>query len=169
MPAELTAVGAIEIEFETGARMRITGTIDTATLTAAVAALSSDGDDPAANRGASVAHDRLHRHAEGLSLAGAAGLGDLATRSLERSSVLLPRTPRQPAEGDLARRPRRLLVHKAPGAGPVLVAEPGRRHGDDLIGTARLSVVRHRLAAPTADLAANIGWLTLLACGWWWM
>jgi transposase len=32
--------GAIEIEFATGARMRITGTVDAATLAAAVAALA---------------------------------------------------------------------------------------------------------------------------------
>jgi len=32
--------GAIEIEFAAGARMRITGTVDTATLKAAVAALA---------------------------------------------------------------------------------------------------------------------------------
>ena len=34
------AGGAIEIEFATGARMRITGAVDTATLTAVVAALT---------------------------------------------------------------------------------------------------------------------------------
>jgi transposase len=39
-PAELAGGGAIEIEFVTGARMRITGAVDRATLTAAVAALS---------------------------------------------------------------------------------------------------------------------------------
>jgi transposase len=33
-------VGAIEIEFATGSRMRITGVVDKATLTAAVAALT---------------------------------------------------------------------------------------------------------------------------------
>ncbi|MGV7216413.1 IS66-like element accessory protein TnpA [Bradyrhizobium sp. UFLA05-112] len=41
MPTELAAAGAIEIEFVTGVRMRITGTIDAVTLTTAVAALSS--------------------------------------------------------------------------------------------------------------------------------
>jgi transposase len=39
-PAGLAAPGAIEIEFATGARMRITGAVDAATLTAAVAALA---------------------------------------------------------------------------------------------------------------------------------
>jgi transposase len=37
--AELAIGGTIEIEFATGARMRITGAVDAATLTAAVAAL----------------------------------------------------------------------------------------------------------------------------------
>jgi transposase len=40
-PAGLAGGGAIEIEFATGARMRITGAVDQATLTAAVAALAA--------------------------------------------------------------------------------------------------------------------------------
>jgi transposase len=39
-PAGLSAPGMIEIEFSTGARMRIAGAVDAATLTAAVAALA---------------------------------------------------------------------------------------------------------------------------------
>jgi transposase len=39
-PVNSAGVGAIEIEFASGARMRITGTVDAAMLTAAVAALS---------------------------------------------------------------------------------------------------------------------------------
>jgi transposase len=39
-PAGLAGGGAIEIEFASGARMRITGVVDQATLTAAVAALA---------------------------------------------------------------------------------------------------------------------------------
>jgi transposase len=38
-PAALAGDGAIEIEFASGARMRITGAVDQATLTAAIAAL----------------------------------------------------------------------------------------------------------------------------------
>jgi transposase len=38
-PAGLTDGGAIEIEFATGARMRITGAVDRTTLTATIAAL----------------------------------------------------------------------------------------------------------------------------------
>ena len=38
--AELAVGGAIEIEFASGTRMRITGAVDTATLAAAVAALA---------------------------------------------------------------------------------------------------------------------------------
>jgi transposase len=40
VPAGLVGPGAIEIEFASGARMRIAGIVDPATLTAAVAALS---------------------------------------------------------------------------------------------------------------------------------
>jgi transposase len=39
-PAGLAGGGAIEIELATGARMRITGAVDGATLTAAIAALA---------------------------------------------------------------------------------------------------------------------------------
>ena len=39
-PAALAGGGTIEIEFVAGARMRITGAVDQATLTAAVAALA---------------------------------------------------------------------------------------------------------------------------------
>lgn len=39
-PAELAGVGAIEIELASGARMRITGAVDGATLMAAIAALA---------------------------------------------------------------------------------------------------------------------------------
>ncbi|SMX56539.1 protein of unknown function [Bradyrhizobium sp. ORS 285] len=39
-PVEPTGGGAIEIEFAAGARMRITGAVDEATLKAAVAALT---------------------------------------------------------------------------------------------------------------------------------
>lgn len=39
-PAGLASGGAIEIEFASGARMRITGAVDQATLTAAMAALA---------------------------------------------------------------------------------------------------------------------------------
>jgi len=38
--APASSGGSIEIEFAAGARMRITGTVDTATLKAAVAALA---------------------------------------------------------------------------------------------------------------------------------
>jgi transposase len=39
-PGGLASAGSIEIEFATGARMRITGAVDAAALTAVVAALS---------------------------------------------------------------------------------------------------------------------------------
>jgi hypothetical protein len=43
------------------------------------------------------------------------------------------------------------------------VAEPGRWRGDDLVGAVRLSLVRHRLEAPTGDVAADIGGMTFFA------
>ena len=66
--------------------------------------------------------------------------GPTSRIALRRSSVLLSRPPRRPVEGDLARWSGRVPVHEAPGAGPLLVAEPGRRRGDDLVGAARLPV-----------------------------
>jgi transposase len=39
-PVGSADVGAIEVEFASGARMRITGAVDKATLTAAITALS---------------------------------------------------------------------------------------------------------------------------------
>jgi transposase len=43
VPTALAGAGAIEIEFAAGSRMRITGTVDPATLSAAVATLLSGG------------------------------------------------------------------------------------------------------------------------------
>jgi hypothetical protein len=83
--------------------------------------------------------------------------------------VLLSRTPRQSAEGDLARRPGRVPIYEAPGAGPLYLAKRSRRRGDDLIGAAWLPFVRHRLEAPPGDVAADIGRLMLLPCGSRWM
>jgi transposase len=42
-PAPLPAAGTIEVEFTNGSRMRITGAVDPATLTTAVAMLASGG------------------------------------------------------------------------------------------------------------------------------
>ncbi len=42
-PTELAGVGAIEIELASGARVRITGAVDVATLRAAIAALADEG------------------------------------------------------------------------------------------------------------------------------
>ena len=116
-----------------------------------------------------VACDRHHRHAQGLCEPVAAGAGGSASRSPERPSALLPRSSWQSVESDLARRARRLPVHEAPGTGPLPVAESGRRRGCDLAGAARLSVVRHRLAAP-GDVAANVGGMIVLTCfGLFWL
>jgi transposase len=77
-PADLAGRGAIEIEFASGVRMRITGAVEVAMVTAAVAALSKvGGDDPESERGAGVDCDRPHRHAARHELVGTAGAGSL--------------------------------------------------------------------------------------------
>ena len=81
------------------------------------------GHDPGSERRAGVAGDRPHRYAQGVCEPVVAGAGGAAARSAERSSVLLPRTQRRSFEGDLARRPGRVPVHEAAGAGPLLVAD----------------------------------------------
>ena len=83
-----------------------------------------------------------------------------------RTSFLLPGTPRQPVEGDLARRPGCVPVHEAFGARSLSVAVAGGWRGDDLVGPTGLPAVRHRLETPAGDLAADVGGITLLACGW---
>ena len=52
------------------------------------------------------------------------------------------------------------LFSEAVGTGPVLVAEPGRRRDDDLVGAARLSAVRNRLAKSAGNLASDLGGMT---------
>ena len=56
------------------------------------------------------------------------------------------------------------LFTQAAGTRSLPVAEPGRRRGDDLVGAARLPVVRHRLAPSTGDMAADVGRMTILTC-----
>src|ERR1700748_3903792 len=68
--------------------------------------------DPASKRRAGMAGDRSYRHAPGLSRVGAAGAGSAATRSAERSPVLLSWTPWRSDEGDLARRPGGVPVYE---------------------------------------------------------
>ena len=46
--------------------------------------------------------------------------------------------------------------------GALLVAEPGRWRGDDLIGAARLPAVRNRLATSAGNMAPDVGGLTIL-------
>jgi transposase len=55
-------------------------------------------------------------------------------------------------------------VYQAAGAGPLPVAERSRRRGDDLLGAARLSAIRDRLAPSSGNLASDLGRLTVFAC-----
>jgi IS66 Orf2 like protein len=50
--------------------------------------------------------------------------------------------------------------------GALSVAVAGGWRGDDLVGATRSPAVRHRLATPTGDLAADIGGMMLFSCGW---
>src|SRR3954454_21896436 len=119
-------------------------------------------DDPGPEWCAGVAGDRPYRYAKGLSVAGVAGAGGAQARSAERSSVLLPWSPRRSFEGDLARRPGGMPVRQAAGTGPFPVALDCRWSGDDLGGPARLSAVRHRLAQPAGDMAPDLGRVMVL-------
>src|SRR6185312_1314546 len=112
-------------------------------------------DDPDSDWRASVAGDRAHRHAQRVPVSFAAGAGGAEARSAERSSVLLSGTQGRSLEGDLARWPGRVPVHETAGAGPIPVAEPGRRRGYDLVCATRLSSIRNRLAAPAGNLASD--------------
>ena len=92
----------IEIEFATGARMRITGPVDASTVRAMIAALAKTKrrrDDPGPERRAGLAGDRPHRHAQGLRRPGAAGAGDAQARSARRTSVRVPRPARRADQG----------------------------------------------------------------------
>src|SRR4051795_9667849 len=67
--------------------------------------------------------------------------------------------------GDLLKviwRPRSLPVYEAVGTGPLIVAERDRRRGDDLLGPARLSAVRNRLAQSAGNLAPDFGGMMVL-------
>jgi hypothetical protein len=63
-------------------------------------------DDPRSYRRTGLVGHRAHRHEEGLCQPVNPSTGGIAPRPAVRTSVLLPGPPRQPVEGDLARRPR---------------------------------------------------------------
>ena len=92
-PADLPGGGLIEVEFANESRMRITGAIDPATLTTAIATLAcaGGGDDHTAYWGAGVAGDRPHRHAQGFRWVGTAGAGDAQAQSARWPFVRVPR------------------------------------------------------------------------------
>src|SRR6516165_7357210 len=116
----------------------------------------SGADDSRSYRRASLVGHGAHRHEEGLCEPVPPGAGGVAPRPAVRTSILLSGTPRQPIEGDLARRPRCMPVHEAFGTGSLSVAIAGGWRGDDLVGATRLPAVGHRLETPTGELAADI-------------
>lgn len=90
-----------------------------------------------------MAGDRTHGHEEGLCQFIIAGTGGFAPRSIGRAFVLLSRAQWGSVEGDLARRTRRLPVHKAIGERTFFVAVGGRRGGNNLDGPTGLSALRN--------------------------
>src|SRR4029077_16741012 len=93
--------------------------------------------DPSSEGRAGMAGESPHTHEGGRCKPIAAGAGDTAARSAERTVALLSWSQRRPVEGDLAWQPRSLPVHEAVGTGPLLVTERGLRRGDDLAGSIR--------------------------------
>jgi hypothetical protein len=125
--------GTVEIEFATRGRMQIGRCVD------GVGAAQGAGQDQATSMipvptGVRVwlatGHTDMRKSFASLSLQ----VGGVAPRPAVRTSVLLPRTPRQPVEGDLARRARRVPVHEAFGTRSLSVAAAGGLPGDDLVG-----------------------------------
>src|SRR5215813_13823980 len=54
-----------------------------------------------------------------------------------------------------------LFTKRLERTGPLLVAERGRRRGDDLLGPTRLSAIRNRLAQSAGNLAPDFGEMTV--------
>ena len=118
-------------------------------------------DDPGSDRRASVARDRLHRHAPRLPVVGTPGAGGAAQGPAQRSSVRLPRSPKRPCETDLARWPGSMPFYQKARERKVHLAIGCGRSSDDLVGAVELSVVRHRLAHPARNPASDAGRITV--------
>lgn len=95
--------GIIEIERGGGRRVRVDRDVDAKALRRVLDALGSRNSG--SERRAGVAGDQPHRHEEGHSGPGAGGAGDAEALSAQWSPVRLPRPPRRPNQGSVARRP----------------------------------------------------------------
>ena len=96
-PVEPAGSGSIEIEFATGARMRITGTVDAPTVKALMKALADGAAAmiPVPSGRAGVAGDRPHRHAQRHDGWRLLVQETLQARSAWRAPVRVPRPARQ--------------------------------------------------------------------------
>src|SRR5580700_5688564 len=81
------------------------------------------GDDRAAVRCPGLPGLWLHRHEKGHAGPGDAGAAGAGRGSVQWRAVRLPRTPRQSAETDLARRHRPVHADQAVGARPFYLAD----------------------------------------------
>src|SRR6516162_2504863 len=122
-----------------------------------VSSLLLNGDehsDP--ERGAGLAGDRPHRHAQGVRRPGAAGARDAQAQCAQRAPFCVPRSARRADQGALARRAGHVPVRQTAGARALHLAISGGWNGGDHAGTARLSSGRDRLATAAADLATGL-------------
>lgn len=141
-PAGLADVGTIEIEFASGARMRITGRIRRRSRRSSGRWPGTpEDDDPCPERRAGVVGEWPHRYAQRLRRAGAAGAGDAEAQPARRQPVRVPRPARFVNQGPVARRPGHVPVRQTAGARSLHLAVDGaarerRADGDDHAGAA---------------------------------
>jgi hypothetical protein len=138
--------------FGSGARMRITSTVDAPVLMATAAALLWNGrNDPVVSRRAGAC-DRLQRHARVF-----ASLLFAGQQILNRDPLKGPLVCFRSRRGNLLKVICRMSGAPACSkrAGPLLVAEPDGRHGGDLANTTREPTVRDRLATTPGYVAAD--------------
>ncbi len=114
--------GIIEIDPDSGHRIRVDGEVDGDAPRRVFDALVAD--DPGSDRRASVARDRLHRYAQRLCVVGTPGAGGAVQRPAQWSSVRLPWSPQRSCEGDLARWPGSMPVYQKARERPVHLLWP---------------------------------------------
>ena len=127
----------IEIEFASGARMRIAGAADPATLTAGGVWIATG-------------HTDMRRGMNALALL----VQGAAARSTRRRPLRVPRQERQADQDSLARWSRHVALCQASGARKVHLARGIGRRRVDLDGADGLYARRDRMEESATDLAA---------------
>ena len=160
------ASSMIEVEFASGARLRITGAVDPAMVSAIDhgAGRGSGGDDPGPERGSGVACDAATptcaRALTGWRCWCRRRCGAIRTVAISR----VPRPARLADQGSLARRAQGMSLYaKRLERGRFIWPSTAPREGadgDDHAGAAGIHAGRHRLAQSAAHLAAHGGGLS---------